>query len=433
VRFYLSLAAIAGVGLTAVIGCNSRPATSTGSASKSDPKAIEITAGPDAQKKAQTALINAKPGQVIEFGEGKFEFDSTLSLEDTSGITIRGKGPEKTILSFVKQQQGTGGEGIHVTSKENFRIENLAVEDCKGDAIKVQGTKGVVFNKVRTEWTGGPKATNGAYGVYPVMCTDVLIENCYVKGASDAGIYVGQSTNIIVRRNTVEQNVAGIEIENSVNADVYENIATDNTGGILVFSLPDLPKKDGKICRVFKNRVIKNNHDNFAPPGNIVATVPPGSGMMIMANDEVEIFDNQIENNNSTGILVCSYLINSIPIKDPQYDPYCEAISIHDNKFVENGENPGGELGKDPLAKIVSKPFPDIMYDGFKNKAKFVGDDLPPELGLSIRNNGDADFINFDFPGLPAMALTNKKPSRDLKPYDVELKPLPQVNIAGAK
>lgn len=432
-RFYLSIAAIAGASLAAVIGCNSRPATSTSSASKSGASTIEIAASPDAQKKAQTALIKAKPGQVIEFGEGKFEFDSTLSLEDTSNITIRGKGPDKTILSFVKQQQGTGGEGIKVTSKENFRIENLAVEDCKGDAIKVQGTKGVVFSNVRTEWTEGPKPTNGAYGLYPVMCEDVLIEDSYVRGASDAGVYVGQSENIIVRRNKVEENVAGIEIENSVNADVYENTATNNTGGILVFSLPDLPKKDGRVCRVYKNKVIKNDHDNFAPPGNIVANVPPGTGMMIMANDEVEIFDNQIENNDSTGILVCSYLINDIKIKDDKYDPYCEAISIHDNKFVENGEKPRGNLGKDPLAKIVGTPFPDIMYDGFKNKARFVGDDLPPELGLSIRNNGDADFINFDYPGLPAMALTNKKPSRDLKPYDVELKPLPSVKIAGGK
>ncbi|HEY2841728.1 MAG TPA: parallel beta-helix domain-containing protein [Pirellulales bacterium] len=431
-RSYFSLAAIAGAGLAAAIGCNSRPATSTPSASKSSPTTIEITAGPDAQKKAQTALINAKPGQVIEFGEGKFEFNSTLSLEDTSGITIRGKGPDKTTLSFANQQQGTGGEGIRVTSKENFRIENLAVEDCKGDAIKVQNTKGVVFDNVRAEWTGGPKAENGAYGIYPVMCEDVLIENSVVKGASDAGIYVGQSKNIIVRKNKVEQNVAGIEIENSINADVYENIATDNTGGILVFSLPDLPAKDGRACRVFKNQVIKNNHDNFAPPKNIVANVPPGTGMMIMANDEVEVFDNQIENNDSTGVLVCSYLITENDIKDKDYDPYCEAISIHDNKFVDNGATPRGQLGKD-LGKILGAPFPDIMYDGYRNPAKMVDNQLPVELGLSIRNNGDADFVNFDRPGLAAAVLSNKKPSRDLKPFEVDLKSLAPVTIAGAK
>ena len=54
----------------------------------------KIEAGPDAHKRAQTALIKAKPGDTIEFGEGKFEFTSTLSL-DVSDVTIRGQGEGK--------------------------------------------------------------------------------------------------------------------------------------------------------------------------------------------------------------------------------------------------------------------------------------------------------------------------------------------------
>ena len=204
---------------------------------------------------------------MIEFGEGKFDFNSTLSLEDVSNVTIRGQGPDKTILSFASQQQGTGGEGLRIKCPENVAVEDLAVEDCKGDAVKAQDTKKLVFRRVRTEWTGGPKETNGAYGLYPVLCTDVLIEECTAIGASDAGIYVGQSENIIVRRNRAEKNVAGIEIENSVNADVYENVATDNAGGILVFSLPDLPKKDGRNCRVFNNKVDRQQPRQFRPQG----------------------------------------------------------------------------------------------------------------------------------------------------------------------
>ena len=244
-------------------------------------------------------LIKAKAGEIIEFGPGKFEFTATLSLDESS-VTIRGQGPDKTILSFKNQGQGTGGEGLLVTSKTGITLQDLAVEDAKGDAIKVNGTKGLFIRNVRTEWTGGPSETNGGYGLYPVLCSDVLIENCVVKGASDAGIYVGQSENIIVRRNKVEQNVAGIEIENCTRADVYENLATDNAGGILVFTMPDLPKKDGRHCRVYKNTVQANNHENFAPKGNIVATVPPGTGVMIMASDQVEVFDNTIENNQTS-------------------------------------------------------------------------------------------------------------------------------------
>ena len=248
----------------------------------------------------QAALINAKPGDVIELGEGRFDFNSTLSL-DVSHVTLRGKGPDKTILSFKNQGAGTGGEGLLVTSKDDVTIADLAIEDARGDGIKTNGTKRIVFRNVRTEWTGGPKETNGGYGIYPVLCTDVLIEGCKVSGASDAGIYVGQSTNIIVRRNKVEKNVAGIEIENCTKADVYENVATDNSGGILVFTMPDLPTKDGRECRVFNNKVVANNHENFAPKGNIVASVPPGTGVMILANDEVEVFDNTIEKNQTGG------------------------------------------------------------------------------------------------------------------------------------
>ena len=140
--------------------------------------------------------------------------------------------------------------------------------------------------------------------------------------------------------------MAGIEIENSTRADVYENVATDNSGGILVFTMPDLPKKDGRHCRVFKNKVLANNHENFAPKGNIVATVPPGTGVMIMANDQVEVFDNTIEKNQTAGLSIVSYLITDKPIKDDKYDPFCEAIYVHDNRFAANGEKPAGALGE---------------------------------------------------------------------------------------
>ncbi|MCP5972769.1 right-handed parallel beta-helix repeat-containing protein, partial [Klebsiella pneumoniae] len=80
---------------------------------------------------------------------------------------------------------------------------------------------------------------------------NVLIDSVLVIGASDAGIYVGQSRNIIVRDSIARFNVAGIEIENSFNADVHDNVATKNTGGILVFDLPNLPQQGGHNVRVF--------------------------------------------------------------------------------------------------------------------------------------------------------------------------------------
>ncbi|MCB1322974.1 MAG: right-handed parallel beta-helix repeat-containing protein, partial [Leptospiraceae bacterium] len=238
------------------------------------------------EENLKTQLIEAQEGTVIRLPAGTFQLTGSLSLKQ-NGVTIRGAGIDQTILNFSRQT--VGSEGLTVNAND-FTIEDLAIEDTKGDALKVNGGKNITIRRVRTEWTNGPDEDNGAYGIYPVQCENVLIEESVAIGASDAGIYVGQSTQIIVRNNRAEYNVAGIEIENSTFADVYNNVATKNTGGILVFDLPDLPVQGGQNTRVFKNEVIDNNTDNFAPSGNIVGRVPTGTGMMILANDNIEIF-----------------------------------------------------------------------------------------------------------------------------------------------
>ena len=182
----------------------------------------------------QLELIEAEPGSVIEVPAGTHNFSRSLSL-NVSGVTIRGAGMDQSILSFSNQMQGA--EGLLVTAND-FVIEDLAIENTIGDALKINESTNVTIRRVRTEWTNGPDSENGAYGIYPVQSRNILIEGSVAIGAADAGIYVGQSSQIIVRDSRAEYNVAGIEIENSTFADVYENVATNNTGGILVFDLP---------------------------------------------------------------------------------------------------------------------------------------------------------------------------------------------------
>ena len=137
------------------------------------------------------------------------------------GITVKTTGVRNeggSILDFAGQQGA--GEGLLVTSDDAL-LTNFAVLNTKGDGIKSKGADRIVYHKLRVEWTAGPKETNGAYGIYPVESTDVLIDSVFVRGASDAGIYVGQSKNIIVRDSTAIENVAGIEIENSYDADGF--------------------------------------------------------------------------------------------------------------------------------------------------------------------------------------------------------------------
>jgi parallel beta-helix repeat protein len=270
---------------------------------------------------------------------------------------VRGAGANKTVLSF-KGQKGAG-EGLLVTS-DDVVLRDFAVEDTKGDGIKSKGADRIVYHQLRVEWTGGPKETNGAYGVYPVSSTDVLVDKVLVRGASDAGIYVGQSKNIIVRNSVAEFNVAGIEIENSYNADVHGNTARRNTGGILIFDLPNLPQMGGHSIRVFDNQVIDNDTPNFAPKGNIVASVPMGTGVMVMANRNVHVFGNTLANNASSNVMLIGY---RQPFDDKNYNPLIREVVIRDNKHGRAGFAPAFPGGKE-LAGAMGGALPPIFWDG---------------------------------------------------------------------
>lgn len=371
------------------------------------------------QKRTQEALILAKPGSVIDLPPGRFHLDRTLSLT-VDRVTLRGKGMGKTILSFAGQK--AGAEGLLVTAN-GFTLQDLAIEDTKGDALKVNGGADVTIRRVRTEWTHGPKATNGSYGIYPVQCKNVLVEDSVAIGASDAGIYVGQSSNVIVRRNRAEYNVAGIEIENSQFSDVYENAATHNTGGLLVFNLPDLPVKDGKYTRVFDNQVVENNTENFAPKGNIVAKVPAGTGVMVMATNHIDIFKNTIQNNHTANVSIISYLVTENPIQDTQYDPYTGAIYVHNNVISGGGTDPSG-VKLNALALAVGRPLGDILYDGIVNPKKLTAAHrVADDARICVQNNGDAVFLNFD------AGHNYLHTSRDLSPHNCSYPPLEPVSL----
>lgn len=329
-------------------------------------KVVQLTAGDDLPYKLKEAFISATPGTVIELPEGTFHFDDEIIL-NTSHVTLRGKGMDKTVLSFANQP--SGAQGILVQA-DAFAVMDLAVEDTAGDGIKMEGSNGVVVQRVRVEWTRGPDETNGAYGLYPINCDNVLIEDSVVLGASDAGIYVGQSRDIVVRRNRAEFNVAGIEIENSVGADVYDNLATNNTGGILVFDMPNLTQA-GHHTRVFNNRVIDNNTVNFAPEGNIVGKVPTGTGVMVLSTDWVQVYDNIITGNKTVNFTSFSFksisLLDGTPLPDG-YDPFPEHIYVHNN-VMEKQKTwyfDGGEFNflANLLFIMKLRPTADIIVDG---------------------------------------------------------------------
>ncbi|MDP2258849.1 MAG: parallel beta-helix domain-containing protein [Caulobacter sp.] len=368
-------------------------------------------------------LIDAKPGDVISIPAGVYAIDRGLSLE-VDGVIIRGAGMDKTILTF--KGQTAGAEGLLVNAS-NFTIEDLALEDAKGDALKVNEAENVIIRRVRAEWTGGPKTSNGAYGLYPVQVKNLLIEDSVAIGASDAGIYVGQSQNVVVRRNRAEFNVAGIEIENTQNADVYDNLATNNTGGILVFNMPNL-KVPGFGTRIFRNRAVGNNTANFGRKGTAVASVPAGTGVIINSNDQVEIFDNDIGGNNTANVIVSSFFSAGYKAGEgasETFDPWPESIFVHGNRFSPGGGKPDGvELQALRVALFgLTGALPDVLWDGYVDKAKFVAGKPDPALAICV-DNGAARVLNADLP--------NKAKNPKVVELRCKLPPLPAANVEFA-
>lgn len=383
---------------------------------------IEIFPSSDAYTEIQEALILASPGDIIKLSNGIYELEDSLSI-DVDGISFIGSDINKTILSFEKQQ--TGAQGLLITS-DNVTLSDFAVVNAKGDAIKAKGVDNIKFIKVKTEWTGGPKETNGAYGLYPVESTNVLIDNCVAIGASDAGIYVGQSQNIIVKNSRAEFNVAGIEIENSYFADVFNNIATNNTGGILVFDLPGLPQQGGHHVRVFNNKIINNNTDNFAPEGNIVGEVPRGTGVIVQANSLVDIFENTIGGNETINIAIVTYPYET---EDESYNPHPRNVQIYDNTFGKSGYRPDLETGE--LAKMLYElsggNMPDIFWDGVVPFSSLLSSKTKKE-SIILGNNKDATFltinpIKFILPFFDPVV-------RDYDWFRGDIKPLAEVTIS---
>jgi parallel beta-helix repeat protein len=374
------------------------------------------------QKRLQEQFLDAKPGTVIEIPPGRHALDRVLTLR-ANGVTIRGAGADKSILSF--KDEISGPEGLLVYGND-FTIENLSIEDSKGDGLKVNDGENITIRGVRVAWTDGAKTTNGAYGIYPVRSRNVLIEDSASYGASDAGIYVGQSLNVIVRRCHAEQNVAGIEIENTINADVYDNEATGNTGGILVFNMPNL-SQPGHSTRVFRNRVNANNLGNFAAKGAAVASVPAGTGVVVNSNSKVEIFDNDIGNNQTANLIISAYFSTNYynkPGIDPHYDPYPRAIYIYGNRFAGGGDAPDGlDLKALRLAMFgLNGHLPDILWDGYRDENNLVNG-LPPETERICVKNGAATVLNADGPH------KYKNPTTEMAPFRCELPKLPPVEL----
>jgi parallel beta-helix repeat protein len=342
------------------------------------------------------AILNAAAnGTTISLPAGKYSLLGPLQLANKNGITIVGAGngydpARATILSF---KNALTQNGLSASQANNLTLRSFAVEDASGNGVFVTQSNTVVMDTLRAEWTTDPLNTSTmAYGLYPVSSDNIKVTNSIVAGSRDAGVYVGQSTNIRVSYNDVHDNVAGVEIENSHNAIVEGNNVHNNTGGILVFALPGPTRFfDTADVKVINNQINGNNLPPGANATGLVLTIPPGTGVMLLASQRVEVSGNTIADHQTTGVLAVTAVAAGIDLsgvaglRDSQgkpYDPYTRGVSVHDNTIGNFGSSPGGAFANPaPLGAFTDgvlnglqglgspRAFGAVLWDGMVDPA----------------------------------------------------------------
>jgi len=293
----------------------------------------------------QQAIDRSGPGDTIEIPYGIYHEAVVLDWSDQKLIGIPNAKGEWPMFDG----EGTRSDGV-IASGNNFEMAFFSVKNYLSNGVLVEGATKVYLHDMYIENTG-------VYGVYPVRCTDVLIERIKATLMNDAAIYAGKSQDVVIRDTETYGNVIGIELENTVNGEVYNNYAHDNTVGIFIDLLPQLPSKVSLYTKVHDNISENNNGKNFAKTGSSQGLIPPGTGMLILAADEVEIYNNTITGNKTGGLAVFNLTIG-FSTNEIDVGPNPEHVYAHGNTYKNNGYD------ADPfVTNMLGKGF-DIIWDG---------------------------------------------------------------------
>lgn len=385
----------------------------------------------------------------IVLGEGTWDLDNQVTFRSANDITLMGQGMDLTKLAFGSMEvQANGVDAI----ADNFHIEGLTIEDAPKDGLRVEDSADIVIRAVRTTWSAGPVAENGGYGIYPVRVERVLIEDSEAFNSSDAGIYVGQCVEAVVRNNLAEANVAGLEIENTQFADVYGNLVQDNTGGLVVFDLPGNPVI-GRDVYIHDNTIINNNRANFAP-GGTVAQIPSGTGTFAMASRRVEITNNTYENNNTGDIaLVSGLVVDGNPEKwvvpkadaigdtsglnldedeDNFYNFRLQEIYVHGNSHSGSGTRPDNtSVSARPIGFLLAvayggDPVDTVLYDAI-GESSFSATEASGNSNdhhVCVAADPGVTFASLDLENLSEQTVPNKddmyRPPAPFEPFNCD-------------
>lgn len=303
----------------------------------------------------QAAVDAAEPGDTIVVPPGTYAGGVVI---DKSDITIRGS--RAAIIDATGYvygirvgtgQIGVGPDGNPVCPSlalHGITVDGLTIQHAEDTGVRLIGVDGFRL-------THGRYVDNEEYGPFPICSANGLIDFNQVSGTDDAGIYVGDDTDVTVADNHVTGSAIGVEIENSLHSVVQNNKTVGNTVGILVVLLPGLPMPVNDDTVIEGNVVDHNNFPNPVPAdsGDEVGLLPTGTGILNVGGDHVVITRNSVVGNVSVGVAIIHSPFGPL---DPRLEVNPDDNRVRANRILQNGHYP------DPVR--ATTPGADIVYDG---------------------------------------------------------------------
>ena len=295
----------------------------------------------------QAAVDAASPGDTVLVTPGTYHENVRVTKDN---ITIKGS------LGAILDGTGLAGNtGIRVApASPAIRINGFTLS---GLTIQNYARNGLLLLRVDNfHISDGSYLNNDEYGIFPVFSSGGLIASNRVSGSDDTGIYIGQSSDVVIEKNDARDCTIGIEIECSSHITVRKNTAAGNSIGIVVQVLPGLSVTATSDVIVSDNRLIGNNRPNLiTDPDEILSLLPSGVGFFNVGGDRVTVRSNLAIENHTAGIVVAQ-LPSALAALDPLINPFPDDNEIRDNVAMQNGG--------DPNPKIAPFPASDLLWDG---------------------------------------------------------------------
>ena len=316
------------------------------SACSGDPDGCDhrVSPGGDDVASIQGMFDVAAAGDTLCFAPGIYQLDAGLEVRRRAGLTIRGLGalPEDVVLDFVGMSSASRAIDA---SADRLVMESFEVRSPLSTGIFVGEANDVTLRDLRVIARADPMDGSG---IEVVQATRIVIESSEIRGAN-LGIRFEAVERCVISDTVVTQASIGITLDGSADCLLIGNTVTHTTTGIWALHQVGRTPLGARL-------LIRSN--TIAESDGVDSAYFPGVGLALLATDDVEVWDNDVHDNPTAGILVGSYelILPSSGAADETFYP--DRVWIHDNTWSANGGAPR------PSFEMVGPTLEDVLWDG---------------------------------------------------------------------